>query len=695
MFRMAKENVFAVCLGLALLAPSIGAAKPSYIVMPYIAEWASITAAQVPWADINYIAEAFALPQANGAMPTFANGQIANLVSTAHSNGTRCVLSFGGASASLPNWNTSTNPTYVATFIANIMGMVGTYGYDGVDIDWEFPNHADWTPAETAQFTALMSGLYDALHNSANPNYKGTAYDGGPKSLSFYITPGYDDCGVTWSTIGNFCDFGTLPGYDMLPDGVTEGPIGGSWTATNCAGNTYTLTVSSNMTRFSAAGFPRSKFVLGMPFYGASGNINAITTSGSHSGFNATTMESTWSSGATVNDSTAFCNKMNWCLAQGFKGIAIWELDEGMPVNASTEMTAIWSTIAGNTCVNAGTPTDSPTATPTRTVTGTRTATRTASPSASPTSSATLTRSPTLTSSPASSATPTVTPTVTPSATRTASPTPTDSRTATPTASPSATPSATPSPTPTATATRTPSPSASPSGTASATPTVTASFTASPLASPTASPTPSPSFSASPSATLSPSATPTATPTASPSASPTVTPTPTPSPIFSATDSPSATQTFTLAPSATPTASLTTTPTATASGTATPSASATASPGAASTSTPTGTARPALAGGPPGLIEGWPVPDPVQGPWLRLLLKHAGPADAVELRIFTKALVLVAGAQGAGAAAAGLAPAQMALPVGLARGLYYLQARARRGSQLSAPLLLRFYYSGH
>jgi hypothetical protein len=99
-------------------------------------------------------------------------------------------------------------------------------------------------------------------------------------------------------------------------------------------------------------------------------------------------------------------------------------------------------------------------------------------------------------------------------------------------------------------------------------------------------------------------------------------------------------------------------------------------------------------GGGPGIQQGWASPNPAHGPLLQLRLKHLGPADAVRLRLYTAALVLVAQGQGAGSPAAGMAACQLALPVGLARGVYYLQASAMQGSAVSAPALIRFYYQG-
>lgn len=371
-YRSAKRTI----LILAFCLTSSTWAKPSYVVMPYLAMWAGgINTANLPWADITHIAEAFALPNANGTLSMAAPGARPGLISTAHSNSTRVVISIGGASASNANWGSSSSGGTLNTFVANIMNMVGTgaNSYDGVDIDWEFP-----AAGESGQFTNLMSALYDALHNPANANYKGLAYDGQDKQLTFYISPGYFTCGVNWGVVGNYCDYAVIPGYDICSNNF-EGPIIGTTTLTDCGNVTAELSVTGNMGKITGAGFPKAKLVLGMPFYNCAGStISAVTASGSHASLNTTSGESTWSSGAIVNDSQAFCFKMNWVFTQGLKGIAIWELSQAYPVNATTEVQAIWNSIGGTTgCLNLGTPTHTPTRT--------RTPTPAGSPTPSPT----------------------------------------------------------------------------------------------------------------------------------------------------------------------------------------------------------------------------------------------------------------------------------------------------------------------
>jgi len=261
-------------------------------------------------------------------------------------------------------------------------------------------------------------------------------------------------------------------------------------------------------------------------------------------------------------------------------------------------------------------------------------------PSPSPQRSATPTASPT----PPAAATATPSRTATPMAnTPTSSPSATGSPTSTPSATRSVTPSSTPSPmaTPSASATRTasasPSPSPSPTdspvppgSTDTDTPTITATFSASP----TGTATPSPSSTGTP--TDSPSATPTASPSAT--ASPTRTPSPT------ATPSPSITVTDTVSPTASDSATVTVTGTVSATATATPTASPTApatstpSPAPTSTVSPTSAPSSPLPDGPARVarVLACPNPDPDS-----LAVQMDGPADELQVAVYTKALTLV------------------------------------------------------
>lgn len=271
------------------------------------------------------------------------------------------------------------------------------------------------------------------------------------------------------------------------------------------------------------------------------------------------------------------------------------------------------------------------------------------------------------------SPTPTISPS--PSVSPSASVTPSPSVTVTP--SPSA--SVTPSPSPT----QSPSFSASPSFSVSPTetpyagsPTSTDTWVPTATGSPTGSQTPSPtaSFSASPSITVSPS--PTNSPTAILSATATVSPSCSASPTQALG---SATPTPTFTPSSTPTPSVSPSPLPSA----TPSPSPTASAGLSPIATPLPDNGPLVIDA----VAAWPDPNPST-----LSIKLQGPADRVDIRIYTAAWILAARWEG-GPYTWGWNRFDLdqGWSQALAQGIYYIQVRAYRGSVVSSSVTNKLY----
>ena len=143
-----------------------------------------------------------------------------------------------------------------AVFVAAITNTVATYGYDGVDIDWEFPS-----AAEKANFMGFMQSLYAAIKSMPS------AYDGQPRDLTFFISAGGSICGVNWATIGNYCDAGIMSGYDYYVDAY-NGPLVDPVTYGDCAGTTSTGDIVGTFNKITAAGIPPAKLALGCPLYG-------------------------------------------------------------------------------------------------------------------------------------------------------------------------------------------------------------------------------------------------------------------------------------------------------------------------------------------------------------------------------------------------------------------------------------------
>lgn len=139
-------------------------------------------------------------------------------------------------------------------FIRHVMAKVRQFGFDGVDVDWEFPTTSDGTDVT---FTTLMKELSDSLHRDAK--YYLTAaitagkYAGGIRDAIKQELFNY----VDWFNIMAYDDFSTTVPYRHHSDLAL---------ATTCLN--YWI---------NTRGMPKQKAVLGFPAYG---RPSGITQSG-------------------------------------------------------------------------------------------------------------------------------------------------------------------------------------------------------------------------------------------------------------------------------------------------------------------------------------------------------------------------------------------------------------------------------
>jgi chitinase len=114
--------------------------------MGYYASWepAQYPISEIEWSGLTHIAMAFYLPKQDGSM-TLAGGDanlVADLIAGAHAHGVKAIASIGGAD-SQTSFKQATASATVATFAANLVALLTTTGYDGIDIDWEPMDKAD------------------------------------------------------------------------------------------------------------------------------------------------------------------------------------------------------------------------------------------------------------------------------------------------------------------------------------------------------------------------------------------------------------------------------------------------------------------------------------------------------------------------------------------------------------------------
>ena len=146
-------------------SPTIGQQR----LLGYYPEWSKYnnppyvySADQIPYNQVTHIAHAFLLidSKADGTLDMPQGFIEPALISKAHAAGVKIIVSIGGGGGGQGNrFNRMASvEAYRQTFVQNVHTFLQTYGYDGVDIDWEAPFEKD-----SSNCTTLMQELRDAL----------------------------------------------------------------------------------------------------------------------------------------------------------------------------------------------------------------------------------------------------------------------------------------------------------------------------------------------------------------------------------------------------------------------------------------------------------------------------------------------------------------------------------------------------
>ncbi|KAF5027212.1 hypothetical protein F66182_700 [Fusarium sp. NRRL 66182] len=176
----------------------------------------------------------------------------------------KIMLSIGGWTWSTNFPSAASTPESRSNFAITAVELMKDYGFDGIDIDWEYPKDE----AEAANFDLLLQTVRDALdgYSSQKVNYHHfqlsiAAPAGGDKYKKLHL-----------DKIGEIVDNINLMTYDYS----------GSWD--NVSGHNANLYPYSNTIPYNTddavkdyinAGVPPEKIVLGMPIYGRSFQGNA------------------------------------------------------------------------------------------------------------------------------------------------------------------------------------------------------------------------------------------------------------------------------------------------------------------------------------------------------------------------------------------------------------------------------------
>lgn len=243
--------------------------KPGRMLVGYYVGWASDSGLKPDQLDVSGLSVlnyAFAKIGSDGKVAAgdpstdYANFSRLRAMKRAHP-GLKTVLSVGG-------WDYSGNFSGVArtassrtAFAASAASFLRTNGFDGIDIDWEYPTGGgkpgnSSSPQDSADFRLLLAALRSRLDAQG-------AQDGKHYILSFAgeAQSGYSSR-IGLSQVAQYVDYGLIMTYDLH----------GSWeSVTDFNAPLYSsggTSVDSGVRSWLDNGFPANKLILGVPFYG-------------------------------------------------------------------------------------------------------------------------------------------------------------------------------------------------------------------------------------------------------------------------------------------------------------------------------------------------------------------------------------------------------------------------------------------
>jgi chitinase len=289
-------------LAAALLGLTVRGPAQTREVIAYYPSWkplnepGSLTPDKIPYQKLTIINYAFFFPLADGTIvgkdsandarilhgaPAAADRPATpGLTTLAHRNDVKVMLSLGG-------WDDSRNFPAVASaaltraqFAHSCAQRIREYGFDGIDIDWEFPGYAphNGTPADRDNFTLLLRTLRDTLDALGTAN--------GTRLLLTAALPSDSARAAAMDVrrVAALLDFLNIMTYDY--HGPWD-PLAGH-NAPLYTDGVGGLSVHGSFTLYHEFyGIPADKITLGVPFYGHSYR-NCTALQSPHGGADAT-----------------------------------------------------------------------------------------------------------------------------------------------------------------------------------------------------------------------------------------------------------------------------------------------------------------------------------------------------------------------------------------------------------------------
>jgi chitinase len=239
-------------------------------------QYKAMPPSEIDFTGVNCILHFSAKPTTSGTLDFTANGlfpdRMTAVVRQAHDRDACAVLTVGGANTRNGFLGATASDALRDTLVTNIVNTVATYGYDGVDIDWETLNDND---------ALRFQGLIRALRARLDATLPG-------KVLTASVAYQFGTIGVKNTTaivagVVGALDYVHLMAYALA--GPWEGWVSWHNSALTNGGilppsGKPLSSVEEMVNQYAMAGVPLGKMTLGLAFFGRQWTGGAGTSTG-------------------------------------------------------------------------------------------------------------------------------------------------------------------------------------------------------------------------------------------------------------------------------------------------------------------------------------------------------------------------------------------------------------------------------
>jgi len=208
------------------------------------------SSAQIPFGKLTHINHAGVSMNSDGTLDVPSGFLEPALIEKAHAAGVKVMLLLGGSFTSIDG-----DPTVLHTLLQNLYPFITSNGYDGLDIDWEYPASTE----DANAFYSLMQGLRDIFPS--------------PRYILSADVPPWGQAGYYYPKVEPLVDYYNVMMYDCAGPWTDDGQLNSPIFVD--PRNPQQFECSPGGSVAQAAGLflndvhiPAAKLNMGTPFYG-------------------------------------------------------------------------------------------------------------------------------------------------------------------------------------------------------------------------------------------------------------------------------------------------------------------------------------------------------------------------------------------------------------------------------------------